>query len=129
MPRTGTKKIAGWSLNILVAAFLIGPSAIGKFVDWEGKDAMFRHLGFTNELIFRIGVLEILIAILFIIPRTSFIGAILITAYLGGATVTHVRVGDPFFMPIIIGVVLWLSYGLRCPEIFNLALGQTSPRS
>ena len=118
------KRSIGWVLSILLSLFLAGPSAIGKFVDWEGKEQMFDHLGYTAELITRIGVVEIVIALLFLIPRTAFIAAILITGYLGGATATHVRVGDPFLMPIILGVVLWISLGLRRPEIFSLAIGQ-----
>ena len=118
------KRSIGWVLSILLSLFLAGPSAIGKFVDWEGKEQMFDHLGYSAELIARIGVVEIVIALLFLIPRTAFIAAILITGYLGGATATHVRVGDPFLMPIILGVVLWISLGLRRPEIFSLAIGQ-----
>ena len=101
----------------------MGPSAVGKFINWEGKDKMFSHIGFTNELIFNIGILEVILALLYLIPRTSFIGAILLTGYLGGATVTHLRVGDPFIIPIIIGIVMWIGLGLRYPTIFSLAMG------
>ena len=49
--------------------------------------------------------------------------------YLGGATVTHVRVGDAFVFPIIIGVLVWVAAGLRHPAVFRLAFGLTSSRS
>ncbi len=127
MATSNKSRLAGWILSGLVAAFLIGPSAVGKFVEWEGKAKMFEHLGFSSELITKIGVLEIVLAILFVIPRTSFTGAILLTGYLGGATVTHLRVDDPFFMPIIIGVVMWIALGLRRPEVFALAKGSDTP--
>ncbi|MBC7967932.1 MAG: DoxX family protein [Fuerstia sp.] len=123
MTTSNKSRLAGWILSGLIAAFLIGGSAVGKFVEWEGKAKMFEHLGYTNELIMKIGVLEVILAILFVIPRTGFIGAILLTGYLGGATATHVRVGDPFFMPIVIGVVMWIALGLRRPEVFKLAKG------
>jgi hypothetical protein len=123
MTTSNKSQLAGWILSGLIAAFLIGGSAVGKFVEWEGKAKMFEHLGYTNELIMKIGVLEVILAILFVIPRTGFIGAILLTGYLGGATVTHLRVGDPFFMPIVIGVVMWIALGLRRPEVFKLAKG------
>ncbi len=121
----GSKKqrIAGWILSGLMAAFLIGGSAVGKFTEWEGKDKMFEHLGYSQETITKIGVVEIIIAVLFLIPRTGFVAAILLTAYLGGATATHARVGDPFFMPIIMGVVVWIAYGLRQPAVFAQATG------
>jgi hypothetical protein len=113
--------IAGWTLSGLLAAFLIVASASGKFTEWEGKAEMFAALGWTTDVMFKIGIVEVAIAILFLIPRTAFIGAVLLTAYLGGATATHVRVGDPFFVPIIIGMVAWITLGMRDPRIFPLA--------
>ena len=73
---------------------------------------------------FKIGVLEAVLALLYLIPRTSFLGAILLTGYLGGATVTHLRIADPFFFPPIIGVLMWVGCALRRPLIFRLALGK-----
>jgi hypothetical protein len=45
-------------------------------------------------------------SVAYVIPQTSVLGAILLTGYLGGATVTHLRVGDPFFMPVILGILI-----------------------
>jgi len=118
--------IGGWVLRGLIAAFLILASAMGKFTEWEGKEEMFSKLGFTTDVMFKIGFVEVAVAILYLIPRTSFIGAILLTGYLGGATVTHVRVGEPFFIPIIIGVLAWIGCGLHYPQIFSLALGKSN---
>jgi hypothetical protein len=106
---------------------LIGLSASGKFTEWEGKEEMFGKLGWTEDLMFEIGIVEVVITILFLIPRTAFIGAILITAYLGGATAAHLRVGDAFVFPIILGVVIWIALGLRTPDVFKLAIGSSSP--
>jgi hypothetical protein len=122
---TSKSKIAGWILSILLLLFLVVASAMGKFTEWEGKAQMFEKMGFNTELMVKIGVLEVIIAVLFVIPRTGFLGAILLTGYLGGAIVTHVRVGDAFVVPIIIGVVMWVARGLRQPEIFSLAAGNT----
>lgn len=117
------QRVAGWIVSGIVTLFLLGPSAAGKFVEWQGKEEEFARMGFTTDVMFKIGILEVAIALLYFIPRTSFIGAILVTGYLGGATVTHVRVGEPFIMPVIIGVVAWIGCALRCPEIFSLAFG------
>ncbi len=117
-------KIAGWVLSIMLGILLMGPSAGGKFTDWPNKKEMFDKMGFTIEQMYPIGVVEVIIAILFLIPRTAFVGAILLTAYLGGATVTHVRIQDAFHMPIIIGVLVWIGLGLRQPAIFKLAIGK-----
>ncbi len=118
-----TQNIIGWVLTGLIGLFLIGASGIPKFVDFPGKTEMFEKLGITAEIAPSIGVVEIAVTILFLIPRTSFLGAILVTGYLGGAVWAHLRVGDPWFFPIIIGVIMWIGLGLRRPTIFALALG------
>lgn len=126
--KTSKSNIAGWVLSGLLAVLLIVGSASGKFTEWEGKAEMFAKLGWTTEVMVKIGVVEVTSAILLLIPRTSFLGAILLTGYLGGATATHVRVGDPFYMPVIIGVVVWIALGLRDPRIFCLAFRTQSNR-
>ncbi|MEO8497082.1 MAG: DoxX family protein [Planctomycetota bacterium] len=122
-------QITGWVLSSLLSAFLILASASGKFTEWEGKAEMFAQLGWSPDVMFKIGIVEVVIAILFLIPRSAFVGAILLTAYLGGATSTHVRVGEPFYMPIIIGIVVWIALGLRNPQIFSLAFGTGSNKA
>lgn len=118
-----TMRTIGWVMSGVLSAFLILASASGKFLEWEGKAEMFDQLGYSTEVMTKIGVVEVILAVLILIPRTSFIGALLLTGYLGGATATHVRVGDAFFMPIVIGVFLWIAIGLRRPEVFALAFG------
>ncbi|MFN7842102.1 MAG: DoxX family protein [Pirellula sp.] len=127
MLNSKTTRIVGWVLSGLLALMLIGLSASGKFTEWEGKEEMFGKLGWTEDLMFEIGIVEVVITILFLIPRSAFIGAILITAYLGGATAAHLRVGDAFVFPIILGVVIWIALGLRTPDVFKLAIASSSP--
>jgi len=116
--------IAGWLLSLLLGCMLIFLSAGSKLTEWEGKAEEFAKLGFTPEVMFKIGVVEVTIAILFLIPRTAFLGAVLLTAYLGGATAAHVRVEDPeFFPPIIFGVLVWVALGLRQRGVFSAAIG------
>jgi uncharacterized membrane protein YphA (DoxX/SURF4 family) len=121
-PVSRKQRIAGWIVSGLLAAFLAF-SASGKFREFPGKAEMFDHLGYaaTSLAMTAIGVVELVVTVLFLIPRTSFIGAILVTGYLGGATATHVRVGDPFFFPILLGVLAWVGYGLRCPDVVKAA--------
>lgn len=115
------KRIIGWVLSCLLAAVFCLASASGKFVDFPNKEEMFAKLGWSIETMFKVGIVEVVIAILFLIPRTAFIAAILLSAYLGGATAAHLRIGDPFFIPIIIGVVVWIALGLRDPRVFHVA--------
>jgi hypothetical protein len=114
-------KIAGWALSALIALFLIGASGIPKFIDWDGKEEMMGKLGWDTGLILKIGVVEVAIAILFLIPRTAFLGTVLLTAYLGGAVATHVRVDNPLFshqlFPVYIAVLIWGGLRLRDPRV------------
>ncbi len=78
------------------------------------------RFGFSEGLLTPIGILEISCALLYLIPGTSTFGAILVTAYLGGATVTHVRVGDPFIIPVVLGVIAWAGLYLRDERVRQL---------
>ena len=73
----------------------------------------FAKLGYPGHVILAIGVVELVSTVLYIVPRTAVLGAILLTGYLGGAIDTHVRVGDPFVGPLVFGVLVWLGLYLR----------------
>ena len=113
--------IIGWVFTILVVVGL-GFSASMKLSppDWFWKDWV-EKFGYVKELAFPIGITEITCALLFLIPQTRVLGAILLTGYLGGATATHVRASDPFFGPVIGGVLVWLALYFRDPRIRSLA--------
>lgn len=73
-----------------------------------------RSLSISESLIVGLGILEIACTIAYLIPRISVLGAILMTAYLGGATATNVRVGDlSSYITVIFGVFLWGGLYLR----------------
>ena len=123
---TKAKRILGWVLTGLVGLFMIGGSGIPKFIDFPGKNDMMTKLGIPMELLPTLGVLEIAVTLVYLIPGTSFLGAILMTGYLGGAVFTHLRVGDPWFFPIIIGVLAWLGLALRQSTVLQLAFRNQS---
>ena len=77
-------------------------------------------MGIPLSLLPTIAVLEIGVAVIYLVPRTSFLGAILMTGYLGGAVFTHLRIGEAWYFPVIIGVLAWLGLALRQPLIFTL---------
>jgi hypothetical protein len=122
------QSITGWALTVLVGLFLIGASEVPKFLDFPGKAEMVTKLQIPTNLLPTLGVIEIAVAVLFLIPRTAFLGAILATGYLGGALWTHLRVDDTWLFPVIIGSVIWIALGLRNPAIFMLALGNEQPQ-
>jgi len=79
------------------------------------------HYGYPEHLILGIGVLEIGCTIVYLIPRTAMLGAILMTGYLGGATATNVRVGDPSFIgPALAGIFVWAGLYLRDGRLTQL---------
>lgn len=123
MASTKGMKIAGWVLSGLLGVMLIGVSASTKFIDFKDKAEMYNKLGVTDSLMRTIGIVEIAITVLFLVPQTSFVGAILLTGYLGGATMTHARVNESIVMPIVIGVLVWVALGLRRSEVFSMAIG------
>jgi len=110
---------AGYIASALPVLLLIF-SAGGKFFKPEGMEANVEPLGWKMSQMTGLGIVEIACVIIFLIPRTAVLGAILLTAYLGGATATHVRIGDPFFIPIIAGVLIWLGLYLRDPRVREL---------
>ena len=81
------------------------------------------QLGYPESVIVALGVVLIACTILYLIPRTAVLGAILLTGYLGGAVATHVRVGGPLFsilMPVILGAMLWGGLYLRDERVRSL---------
>jgi hypothetical protein len=85
------------------------------------------HFGINPAQIKTLGIVEIIITLLFLIPRTSFIGAILVTGWMGGAIFTHVRVGDGFVMQMIIPILVWIGFGLRHYDDILPLLGMRRP--
>ena len=125
-----TQRIIGWVLTGLVGLFMIGVSGVPKFLDFPGKNEMMEKMGIPLSLLPTLAVLEIGVTLIYLLPRTSFLGAILMTGYLGGAVFTHLRIGEPWYFPIIVGVLAWLGLALRQPMIFSLTKdGATGSRA
>ena len=78
------------------------------------------HLGLPESLIMPLGVIELLCVVLYLVPKTSIFGAILFTGYVGGAIVTHLRIGEPVYLHIALGIVIWLGLYLRRPQLRQL---------
>ena len=86
------------------------------------------QIGFPESAIQPLGVIVLLSTVLYVLRPTSLVGAALLTAYLGGAVATHVRVGDPLFtrtlVPAYVGVVLWVGLGLRMGNLRWMVVGR-----
>lgn len=82
-------------------------------------EGMVKH-GYPESMLGGLGIVELACTVLYLIPQTSVLGAILLTGYLGGATATHVRVGEisqAFLGPVLFGVLVWLGLFLRDPRL------------
>lgn len=88
-------------------------SAMFKFAQPDGMAKGLEHIGWKEDQMFTLGIIEVACTLLYVIPQTSVLGAILLTGYLGGATATHVRVGDAWYTTVILGVLVWLGLFLR----------------
>jgi len=102
-------------LNLLFAGVLKLVKPAGFRVVEE-----FGRLGYPENVILGIGILELACTVVYIIPRASVLGAILLVGYLGGAVATHVRVGDPLsniLAPILLGALIWGGLYLRDPRL------------
>lgn len=104
-----------WTGRVLTAlpALLLTFSAVMKLTSQPPVLEGFKHFGFPDGLHLPIGVVEALVVVAYLVPRTAVLGAILITGYLGGAIVTHLRVGEPFVPPLLVGVLVWGGLFLR----------------
>lgn len=107
---------AGRVLSGLPGLFLLADS-VGKFMKPAAVVEGTVQLGYQESIIVPLGIVLLSCTALYLTPRTSVLGAILLTGYLGGAVATHARVGDPLFshtlFPVYLGVMVWGGLLLR----------------
>lgn len=117
-PATASKKalIIGWVMTILPSLMLLFSAAM-KLAHPPQLDEGFVHLGIPVSHAFGLGVLELVCTVIYLVPRTAILGAILLTGYLGGAIQTHLRVGDPIISQPMVGIILWGGLFLRDPRL------------
>ena len=113
---TSKKRLwAGRIISALPALFLL-MDGLMKLVKPAPVVEATVGLGYSENVILPIGIVLLICTVLYLIPSTSVLGAILLTGYLGGAVATHVRVGEgpfPVLFPVFFGVLIWLGLYLR----------------
>ena len=111
----------GWMLTGLFTLFMLGASIAPKFIGLEVARSTLVALGWPEGFVLPIGVLELVFLALYLLPRTSVLGAVLMTGLLGGAMATHLRIGSPLFSHVLFGVYLglfmWGGLWLRSPAL------------
>ena len=115
-------KVALWTGRVLSAspALFILSSGVNAMTKSQQVLDGVSHLGYPAHTAPIIGILALVSSILYLIPWTAVLGAILLTGYLGGAVASHLRVGDPTFFAGIFGVLLWGGLYLRDGRVRDL---------
>jgi hypothetical protein len=127
MPATtqsgSASKTAVWSgriISALVVIFLLFDSTI-KVLKLAAAVEGTVQAGYPATTVQPIGIVLLVCILLYVVPRTSILGAILLTGYLGGATATMVRISNPWFLfPVVVGVLAWLGIFLRDERLRTL---------
>jgi hypothetical protein len=123
-PQTPPRKAILWTGRVISALPALGlvMSAAMKLAHGPAAVAMFTNkLGYQESSLTGIGLLELACTALYLIPQTAFLGALLLTGYLGGAIATHVRIGEPFAVPLVLGILVWVGLYLRESRLKALA--------
>jgi hypothetical protein len=116
-------RIIGWILSILAILFLLF-DIFGKLTKPEAVIKGTIDLGYPESLITPIGVILLICTLLYVIPRTAILGAVLLTGYLGGAIASNMRIESPLFshvlFPIYFAIFIWGGLYLRSASLRNL---------
>ncbi len=107
---------AGWIVSVLPVLIFV-MSGVMKLRKPPEVVEEFTRLGYDPNLALGLAIVELGCTAIYVFPRTAVLGAILLTGYLGGAVATHVRVGDAYIIPIVLGVLVWGGLYLRDSRI------------
>lgn len=117
------RKVTGWVVTVLIAAFMLLDAAM-KLVKPAPVIQAFVRTGWPVALSVPLGVILLVSTMLYLIPRTEILGAILLTGYLGGAVATNMRLENPLFshtlFPVYFGVMVWGALWLRDRKVEGL---------
>ena len=111
----------GWVLSALFILFMLGASVVPKLSGMAIAPDTMTALGWANSPILLIGAIELVCTLLYALPLTSVLGAVLMMGLLGGAITTQLRAGSPLFghtlFGIYLGLVMWGGLWLRDPGL------------
>src|SRR5690606_14609663 len=112
---------AGWIMTALLLLFLLPASVAPKFLNLPAAVDALVEIGWPTQYLLLLGVIDLDGFILFVIPRTSLLGAVLMTGLLGGAIASHLRAGSPLFSHTLfggyLGLFMWIALWLRDPRV------------
>jgi hypothetical protein len=106
----------GWIITVVLSALFLFSAAMKLFGGADVTQGM-AQLGLPERMLVPLAILEAACAIVYLIPATSVLGAILLAGYMGGAICTHWRVGDWVALQILIAILVWVGIYLREPRL------------
>jgi hypothetical protein len=109
----------GWVITVLIVLMMTVSETMKILNPPQLAEQFTGKFGYPGDMTLYLGIVEISCVVLYLIPPTAILGAILLTGYLGGAIATHVRIHDDFSIipPAVIGVFVWLAVFLRDPRV------------
>lgn len=114
-------KIAGWVLSGLIAVFMVAASVAPKLLQLDVALEPMAVVGWPAKYLLLIGVIELVCVVLFLIPRTALLGAVLFTGLLGAALAANLRVDNPLFshtlFSLYLGLAVWGALWLRDEKV------------
>jgi hypothetical protein len=119
----------GWVMSAVVILLVLLGSVL-KLMKTPSVIQGFALHGLPEKLVVPVGVIELICVIVYLIPQTSILGAILMTGLLGAAALTNLRVGDPTYpMPIVLGMLAWGGMYLRDLRLRELIPLRANPNT
>ena len=114
-------KKTGWIMTALLLAFLLPASVAPKLIQAQVAVDALVQIGWSPSWLLALGVLELALLVLYTLPRTAALGAVLFTALLGGTVASHLRAGSPLashtLFGVYLGIFLWMALYFRDPAL------------
>ena len=117
----------GYVLSAAVILVLLRSALLKLSADPQVVQQVVEHWGYPASCLAGIGLLELMCVLVYAVPRTTALGAVLFTGYFGGAVATHVRIGEPFWIPLAVAAAAWAGLYLRDEGIRGLARRMARP--
>ena len=117
----------GYALSAAVVLVLLRSAWMKLSADPQVVQQVVEHWGYPASSLPGIGLLELTCVLIYAVPRTTALGAVLLTGYFGGAVATHVLIGEPFWTPLAVAAVAWAGLYLRDEGVRGLVRRMARP--
>ncbi len=117
----------GYALSATTILVLLWSAWLKVSADPQVVQLVVEQWGYPASSPTGIGLVELTCVLFYAVPRTAALGAVLLTGFLGGAVATHVRIGEPFWIPLAVAVAVWAGLYLRDEGIRGLARRMARP--